>query len=509
MKRSSQTIFAFLVAFGVLASAAQAADWPALPPACLPERVKQDQNPKLQGCQCPPASFCPQNYNEYVNVNLYKMPPALVNQCCPVMEPPKCEAGTLHEGKSKPSVNNDCDPVCAAGTDFAGQLVRTVPNQSCNKAAACPPKYYPSMDDSQTSNSANGYTYQTGNRVNFSPDPGASGYGAGWTNLMSTRYNYALRVRQFQEWTYGIQYCLMWNANGSMCFVRNGYSPISNGLNDGQRDLSVLAAQGGRDKMTWFGISVMPVDRLADNFVNDEAIAEFNGQDRIAIGDNSLGSVIPFEGGGDANRTQYPIGPKLSAQAPQFFDQCNKVGGEYVELEYKNVDGKQCGYLQCRYVYSPGATESCLAGDTKVTLADGSLKPVTELKIGDLVKGSDGAHKIIASNTYQSGLRVMYGINGSGALLTGDHPIRTKAGWKVINPEAVPLYADKPGFAKDALAVGDVLVTEKGEVVVKSIDRRAKVDPVTTYNIKVDGNAGFFANGYEVKGFDKMEMHYE
>jgi Hint-domain len=200
---------------------------------------------------------------------------------------------------------------------------------------------------------------------------------------------------------------------------------------------------------------------------------------------------------------------RIESGARGFLSQCRSAVGQYVELEYKNSGAKRCAYLQCRTVYETGGLESCLSENTAITLADGSVKKVQDVQLGDKVKSSDGVHKVIAANRYQSALRVMYGINGGGALLTGDHPIKTTAGWKVITPEAAKLYAEMPGFARDALAVGDTIVTDKGPVKVTSIDRHAAVDPISTYNLKVEGNSGFFANGVEVKGFDKMEMHYK
>ena len=129
--------------------------------------------------------------------------------------------------------------------------------------------------------------------------------------------------------------------------------------------------------------------------------------------------------------------------------------------------------------------------------------------LGDVLKSPDGNHKVIAKNAYQSGLRVLYGLNGGDAMLTGDHPIMTKEGWKVITDEAAAFYADKAGFAKTKLAVGDVMITENGEVKVTEIKRFPKIDAISTFNVKVEGNGGFFANGIEVKAFSKMEMHYE
>ncbi len=104
---------------------------------------------------------------------------------------------------------------------------------------------------------------------------------------------------------------------------------------------------------------------------------------------------------------------------------------------------------------------------------------------------------------------MLYGINGAGATITGDHPIKTTDGWKAITQEAADLYAGKEGFAKTPLKVGDTIVTETGTVKVTDIHRFPMLQAVTTYNLRVKGDDSFYANGMAVKGFQKMERQYQ
>lgn len=495
----------FLASFAISA-AAQAATWPTLPAACTPERAAKWDNGKSESlqenCHCPPTSMCPTTYAEYSNPALAKMPSRLINQCCPEIKPPTCPAGSALAGQVIPA-NGECNPKCPAGTQLAGQLIPA--NGDCDpvKPSTCAAKYYPSLNESglaslnnlgapkdprkgRDKREANIGTYKTPEGGTHTVKSGGRMDYAAVAHLPD-RYQYSLRLTSVGA-TYG------WYWAGDFSF----FNWATDGIwNNSANYYQVLSSIGG-DKLTWFGFGAAKTERLRNNLITGDALKAFNGRDRIEVGQNN--------GMGALTTINAPAA--IETEAGEFLKQCRQAYGEFIEVVKVTNSGEQCAYLQCRYVYSDG-TESCLAGDAKITLADGSTKSVKELNLGDVVKGGDGDHKIVASNMHQSSLRVLYGINGGGALLTGDHPLHTKDGWKVVSPEAAKINAGKVGFAKTALAVGDVLITDKGDVLVKSIDRHAKIEPISTYNIKVEGNAGFYANGIEVKGFDKMEMHYE
>ena len=283
------------------------------------------------------------------------------------------------------------------------------------------------------------------------------------------------------------------------------YAGLTDGVNNGGPDLAGVVNSLNASRLTWFGYSVALIDRLPDNFARSEITQALNNAPLIGIAPDMFQMDYEYRGSDGDEAAKLAV---INQHAGAVLNQCHAVGGEYLSVEWNNFSGLNCAYLQCRYVYSSDY-ESCLSGDAKVTLADGTVKPVKDVIIGDTVKTADGTAKVNALNQYQSPLRVLYGINGSNALLTGDHPIRTKEGWKVISEDAAKAYAVKPGFAKTKLDVGDVLLTDKGEVKITEIKRFAKVEPVATFNIRVEGNQGFYANGIEVKGFDKMEMQYK
>lgn len=501
-----------VLSLGMLVStAALAADWPSLPAACLPDRAQPwDANSSEQAaCHCPPTSMCPKTYEEYSNPQLSPLPMEITRQCCKEIKPPVCGSGTALAGQNVPADGN-CDPKCPDGTKLAGQPLPS--NGQCNPSA-CPARWYPSMAEAGMQNVPHGtageYRTGEGKTYRFSGDSITKLYykDDNETKALANLYGYSIRSGTPQHWQLGPGTMCTLLGNG-WCPFEKLYIPTTSGANDGRSVLSTVVSRVGADNLTWFGFSVTDRRNLGDNFVTPAILEAFKGSERMEIGDHSYSGAAVFSYSGFYNGLRKDVAQALKNDAPQFVEQCDKAAGEFIQIETATIDGNRCQYLQCRYVYENTA-ESCLSADTKVTLADGSQKLVTELKIGDEVKGSSGAHKITASNIYQSALRVLYGINGSDALLTGDHPIKTTDGWKVINSEAAAAYADKAGFAAHPLKVGDTIVTDKGEVKVTSIKRFPKIDPISTYNIRVEGNEGFFANGIEVKGFNKMEMHYE
>src|SRR3989442_1116625 len=76
----------------------------------------------------------------------------------------------------------------------------------------------------------------------------------------------------------------------------------------------------------------------------------------------------------------------------------------------------------------------CLSSDASIEMADGSLKPITEVRTGDLVLTKDGAFRALGvrpSGSRQVGRLTL--ANGMTLRCTPDHPIFTQRGW--VNAE--------------------------------------------------------------------------
>lgn len=77
----------------------------------------------------------------------------------------------------------------------------------------------------------------------------------------------------------------------------------------------------------------------------------------------------------------------------------------------------------------------CLEENTKIFMADGSQKPIKEIRIGDMVMCDSGESKIVR-NVWQGREKYMMCIelkNGSKITLTENHPIKTISGIKKVS----------------------------------------------------------------------------
>ena len=96
----------------------------------------------------------------------------------------------------------------------------------------------------------------------------------------------------------------------------------------------------------------------------------------------------------------------------------------------------------------------CLEENTRILMADGSQKPVREIRIGDMVM-CDLVEPKIVRNVWQGREEHMMCIelkNGSKIILTDNHPIKTTAGIKRANEineddEISIVYGDKSKIA--------------------------------------------------------------
>lgn len=83
---------------------------------------------------------------------------------------------------------------------------------------------------------------------------------------------------------------------------------------------------------------------------------------------------------------------------------------------------------------------ACFGAGTKVLLADGGMKAIEDLAIGDRVIGRGGkVNTVVALKPTKLGDRKLYTINGK-LKVTADHPALTDKGWGVISRD---LYAER------------------------------------------------------------------
>jgi hypothetical protein len=138
-----------------------------------------------------------------------------------------------------------------------------------------------------------------------------------------------------------------------------------------------------------------------------------------------------------------------------------------------------------------GGGSSCFAAGTEVLMADGSVKPIESVLIGEKLAGENGAVNEVLD--YERPLlagRRLYALNGGVFFVTSEHPFRTREGWKSIDPAATK--KENPSMEVSALRVGDVLVTKDGDVTITSLDASEVNPSEQVFNFKLTGNKTYF-----------------
>ncbi len=134
----------------------------------------------------------------------------------------------------------------------------------------------------------------------------------------------------------------------------------------------------------------------------------------------------------------------------------------------------------------PGAEGGggCFVAGTKITLADGSTKPIEQIKPGDYVLSRAGLDQAnvpaqVISTYHTSGKE--YLIINETMKVTPEHIVLINGQWRIA----------------ETMRVGEFLLDAKGEFVpIFSIERRFDQAPV--YNLTVDKTETYFADGYLV-----------
>jgi len=176
-----------------------------------------------------------------------------------------------------------------------------------------------------------------------------------------------------------------------------------------------------------------------------------------------------------------------------FNEYCN-VNNDCVDCSVPDLC--QMGYswdsAQCRCVF-------CFIGKTQVLMADGTYKRIDEVEVGELVQGENEVNEVLEIEIHDF-KDELYSINGGDYFVTEEHPFKSLTGWKAINPNK--LYEEDESLFRlldpKVLKVGDILFTEDGLVVVKRIDSKQVEKEIKVYNLKLDGDHLYYADGYLV-----------
>ena len=215
-----------------------------------------------------------------------------------------------------------------------------------------------------------------------------------------------------------------------------------------------LEGGGGPDYPTWICGTVGGDETIYSNFDNTDSLGD---ETNIIVGGDSDGVHPPIGygggGGGDDDN-------------PNIYDPPGGGG------------------------YGP----SCFTPNTLITMADGTEKPISSIKIGEKVKSEIGESTVLDILIHEDKEYSVYSINNSKPFVTAEHPFKTIDGWKAI--DAADTFEQHQVLSK-TLDLNDVLVKLNENEVVYDI----KLGPVKypkVYNLSLNNEHVYYANGYLV-----------
>jgi len=130
-------------------------------------------------------------------------------------------------------------------------------------------------------------------------------------------------------------------------------------------------------------------------------------------------------------------------------------------------------------------------------MADGSTKNIQDVNLGDVVKGQTGNNTVLGFHQPKLGDKKLYSYNGGAYFVTAEHPFMTTDGWKAFDPELAVLEHNLD-IEIGQLAIGDTLITENGNVVLKTVATKSADAETQLYNFILSGDRTYYADGYLV-----------
>ena len=137
---------------------------------------------------------------------------------------------------------------------------------------------------------------------------------------------------------------------------------------------------------------------------------------------------------------------------------------------------------------------TCFTANTLITMADGSKKTISSIKVGEKVKSEIGESTVLEIQIHDEGDYEVYSINGSKPFVTEEHPFKTIDGWKAIDPF---LTFEKHQISSNVLNLQDIVYKVDGKELIESIEKGSVKYP-KVYNLSLDNEHVYYANGYLV-----------
>lgn len=145
-----------------------------------------------------------------------------------------------------------------------------------------------------------------------------------------------------------------------------------------------------------------------------------------------------------------------------------------------------------------GTGSGCFIADVQVLMANGQVKPIQDIQVGELVQGSTMINTVEKPYVISHFEGYIYGFNELEPFFTDSHPFMSTDGWKAINPDSAK--RENPGLEVSKLEVGDTLILKNSLVKIEKISSNWQKQPV--YNLELTGTMDFYANGFLVHNTD-------
>ncbi|MCX9106448.1 Hint domain-containing protein [Aeromonas veronii] len=152
--------------------------------------------------------------------------------------------------------------------------------------------------------------------------------------------------------------------------------------------------------------------------------------------------------------------------------------------------------------------KSCFIAGTRITMADGSTRPIETLRVGERVLDQHGgSNRILAIERVILGKRRLYGINDLPPFFTAEHPLLTTRGWAAISPAmtrtenpqlaVLPLFTGMQIMCSPApvMVTGNLVLQPQPELLLVESLCWIEASPTTAlFNLLLDGSHSYIAN---------------
>lgn len=165
-------------------------------------------------------------------------------------------------------------------------------------------------------------------------------------------------------------------------------------------------------------------------------------------------------------------------------------------------------FAQNEWQMNQAYAKSCFIAGTRITMADGSTRPIETLRVGEQVLDQHGgSNRILAVERVILGKRRLYGINDLPPFFTAEHPLLTTRGWAAISPAmtrtenpqlaVLPLFTGMQIMCRPAPAMvtGNLALQPQPELLLVESLCWIEASPTTAlFNLLLDGSHSYIAN---------------